>query len=277
MNKFFAAALASVFSLGILASSSSALAADGAIPQTIKFGFCPGPYREMVEKFIAPQLEEKGYKVEYHDFTDYVTPDSALESKDIDANLMQHQTYLSTIVKDQGLHLTSVINVPTLGLGVFSVKYKSLKDFPEGARIGIPTDAVNLARALRIASENGLIKLGSNDEKSEIKASVNDITENPRKLEFVPIEAAQISRSLDSLDAGFVPGNYAVAAKLDYSKALAVEKVQENIKNVVAVREEDKDTLGKLLRDIVTSKKFKESLEADHYWDSFTRPEWWNK
>jgi D-methionine transport system substrate-binding protein len=277
MNKFVSSALASVLSLGILAFAPSASAADGAIPETIRFGFCPGPYREMVEKFIAPQLEKKGYKVEYHDFTDYVTPDSALESKDIDANLMQHQSYLTNIVKDQGLHITAVTNVPTLGLGVFSDKYKSLKDLPEGAKIGIPTDAVNLARALRIAAENGLVKLGGNDEKSEIKASVADITENPKKLEFIPIEAAQISRSLDSLDAGFVPGNYAVAAKLDYSKALAVEKVQENIKNVVAVREEDKDTLGALLKGIVESKEFKDALEADHYWDSFTRPAWWNK
>ncbi len=277
MNKLFSIALASVFSLGILALPPASSAAGGRILETIKFGFCPGPYREMVEKFIAPKLEKQGYKVEYHDFTDYVTPDSALESKDIDANLMQHQTYLSTIVKDQGLHLTSVINVPTLGLGVFSDKYKSLDELPEGAKIGIPTDAVNLARALRIASENGLVKLGGNDEKSEIKASVADITENPRKLEFIPIEAAQISRSLDSLDAGFVPGNYAVAAKLDYSKALAVEKVQENIKNVIAVRDEDKDDLGALLKEIVTSKDFKEELEADHYWDSFTRPEWWGK
>ncbi|MGN0908206.1 MAG: MetQ/NlpA family ABC transporter substrate-binding protein [Succinivibrio sp.] len=275
MNKLVSAALASVFSLGIIAGAPSA-GAEG-IPETIRFGFCPGPYHEMVEKFIAPQLEKKGYKVEYLDFTDYVTPDSALESKDIDANLMQHQTYLSTIVKDQGLHLTSVVNVPTLGLGVFSDKYKTLDELPEGAKIGIPTDAVNLARALRIASENGLVKLGGNDEKSEVKASVADITDNPKKLEFIPIEAAQISRSLDSLDAGFVPGNYAVAAKLDYSKALAVEKVQENIKNVIAVRDEDKDTLGALLRDIVKSKEFKEALEADHYWDSFTRPEWWNK
>ena len=277
MKKLVSIALASVFSLGVLALPPASSAAGGHIPETIKFGFCPGPYREMVEKFIAPQLERKGYKVEYHDFTDYVTPDSALESKDIDANLMQHQTYLSTIVKDQGLHLASVINVPTLGLGVFSDKYKSLDELPEGARIGIPTDAVNLARALRIASENGLVKLGANDEKSEIKASVADIAENPRKLEFIPIEAAQISRSLDSLDAGFVPGNYAVAAKLDYSKALAVEKVRENIKNVVAVRDEDKDDLGALLKGIVTSKEFKEGLEADHYWDSFTRPEWWSK
>lgn len=271
--KTFVTAAASA--LLIAFSSFGAASADDAIPTTLKVGTCPGPYRGMIETFIEPKLKAQGYTLEYVDFIDYVQPDAALDSGDIDVNLMQHQSYLDAIVANQGLKLTAVINVPTLGLGVFSEKYKTLAELPEGAQIGIPTDAVNLARALRIAKENGLI--GLSEAKDEQKAAIADITDNPKHFEFVPIEAAQISRSLDSLDAGFVPGNYAVAAKLDYSKALAVEDVLENIKNVIAVKIKDKDTIGKLFKDVVESPEFKAELEANHYYDGFSRPAWWNK
>ncbi|MDY6322769.1 MAG: MetQ/NlpA family ABC transporter substrate-binding protein [Succinivibrio sp.] len=277
MKKFALTTAVLSLAAGLFLGTPAASAADSAIPQTIKFGFAPGPYRGIVEKFVEPQLKEQGYKIEYVDFTDWVTPDSALESGDVDANLFQHSTYLANIVKDQGLHLTPVVGVPTLGIGVFSVKHKTLDELPEGATILIPTDAVNLARALRIAQEVGLIKLNNTSETSEIKASIGDITENPRKLDFVPVDAAQITRSLDSADAGFVPGNFAEAAKLDYSKALAVESVQQNIINVIAVREGDKDTIGKLLKDAVQSDYFRQHLNADHYYDSFTRPQWWSE
>lgn len=274
MNKLVFASLLTAVSITF--ASSVALASESGEQKILKFGFAPGPYKEMVQKFFQKGLEKKGYKVEYVDFTDYVTPDSALESKDIDANLFQHQSYLTTIVKDQGLHLVSVINVPTLGVGVFSDKHKNLNELPNGGRIGIPTDAVNLARALRIASENGLIKLvAGRDEKSEIKASVADISENPKELEFVTIDAAQLPHSLDSLDAAIIPGNYAYAAKLDFGKALALEKIQENINNVIAVRVEDKDTLGADLRDVVRSPETKAALDSDPDFASFSRPAWW--
>lgn len=243
--------------------------------QVLKAGVCPGPYRSMIEKFIKPKLESQGYKVEVVEFTDYVQPDAALDSGDIQFNLFQHQSYFDNIVKDQNLKLTSIINIPTLGLGLFSDKYKSLEEIPEGAKAAIPADAVNLARALRIASEVGLITLKT--VNNEQKASIADIGENPKHIEFIPMEAAQISRSLDSVDLGFVPGNYAYAAKLDYSKALGVENVRENIKNIIAVRTADKDGLGKKLYDIVASETFVKELEADHDFDSFTRPQWWDK
>ncbi len=102
---------------------------------------------------VKPILEAKGYKIEFVEFTDYVQPDAALDSGDIDVNLMQHKKYLDGIVENQGLKLKDVINVPTLGLGVFSDKYKSFDEVPEGAQLGIPTDAVNLSRALGIARD----------------------------------------------------------------------------------------------------------------------------
>ncbi|MGN0915109.1 MAG: MetQ/NlpA family ABC transporter substrate-binding protein [Succinivibrio sp.] len=246
---------------------------SSSIPSTIKVGVVPGPYRGMIDKHIRPIIEKQGYKIQFVEFTDYVQPDAALDSGDIDVNLMQHQKYLDGIVENQGLKLVGVVNVPTLGLGVFSDKYSSFDEVPEGAQIGIPTDAVNLSRALGIARDLGIITLKT--ENSEQKASIADIKDNPKKFRFVPMEAAQISRSLDSIDVGFIPGNYAYAAGLDYSKALGVEKVSEPIKNVVAVATKNKETLGKLFEDAVHSDDFVKSIEGDKEFDAFTRPAWW--
>ena len=245
---------------------------DG-VPAHIKVGVVPGPYRGMIDKHIKPILEKKGFTIEFVEFTDYVQPDAALDSGDIDVNLMQHQKYLDGMVENQGLKLVGVVNVPTLGLGVFSDKYKTFDEVPEGSQIGIPTDAVNLSRALKIAQTLGLITLKT--ENSEQKASIADIDSNPKNFKFVPMEAAQISRSLDSIEVGFIPGNYAYASGMDYSKALGVEAVSEPIKNVVAVAKSNENTIGKLFKDAFTSEEFVSSIEADSEFNAFTRPAWW--
>lgn len=268
--------LVSSLSLAVVScgdDKKSASVDENGIPSVIKVGVVPGPYRGMIDKHIRPIIEAKGYKIEFVEFTDYVQPDAALDAGDIDVNLMQHQRYLDSIVQNQGLKLTSVINVPTLGLGVFSDQYKSFDELPENSKIGIPTDAVNLSRALGIAKKLGIITL--KDEKSEQKASIADIDENKKNYVFVPMEAAQISRSLDSIAAGFIPGNYAYASNLDYSKALGVEDVSEPIKNVVAVAKKNENTIGKLFKDAVTSDEFVKSIENDKNFDAFTRPQWW--
>ncbi len=279
--KFSRILTTSLVSLALLAQFGCDIGDSQKVAQTqantqevIKAGVCPGPYRSLIEKFIKPELLERGYKVEVVEFTDYIQPNSALDGGDIQFNLMQHQTYLDNIVKEQGLKIKAVINVPTLGLGIFSDKYKSLDAVQDGAKVGVPNDAVNLARALRIASEFKLITLKTLNK--EQKASIADIGENPLHLEFIPMEAAQISRSLDSLDLGFVPGNYAYASGLDYSKSLGVESVQEDIKNVLAVKS-DEEKLDKVLLEIVKSEDFKKALNADKDFDAFSRPQWWNK
>lgn len=251
----------------------------------LRVGISPGPFGRMIEQAIAPTLKEQGYTVEIVEFTDYVQPNLALESGDLNANLMQHTAYLNNLVATQGIKIEAVTTVPTLGMGVFSAKVAALPGADgyddkqakalEGGTVGLPNDAVNLARALRLCSNLGLItvKEGIVDEN---KISTADIAENPHNLNFVPMEAAQLSRSLDSLTLAFIPGNYAYAASLDYSKALGVEQVAENIKNVVAVRQGDQK-LHDLFFQAVRSPKFKELLEADKVFDNFTRPQWWSE
>jgi D-methionine transport system substrate-binding protein len=204
-----------------------------------------------------------------------VQPDSALDSGDIDANLFQHQDYLNGIVKNQGLKLSSVVNFPTLGIFVFSDRYKTLDDIPEGAQVGIPNDAVNLARALRVARDLKVITLKA--DKNEQKASVADIDENPKHIVFVPMEAAQLPRSLDSIAAAFVPGNYAYAAKLDFEKALSAEDVKEPIKLVIAVQNHRVEGVGKFLKEAVLDPEFVKGVDSDAVFKNFAKPAWWPK
>ena len=276
LNKFtkFALIASAVLALnGCGDEKNNEKALINGVPQTIKVGVVPGPYRGMIDKHIKPILAKKGYSIEFVEFTDYVQPDAALDAGDIDVNLMQHKKYLDGIVENQGLKLVSVVNVPTLGLGVFSDKFKSFDEVPNGSQIGIPTDAVNLSRALTIAQALGIITLKT--ENSDQKASIADIAVNEKEYKFVPMEAAQISRSLDSIQVGFIPGNYAYASGMDYSKALGVEQVSEPIKNVIAVNVKDEQTVGKLFKEAVESDEFVQAIENDKDFDAFTRPAWW--
>ena len=229
----------------------------------------------MLDLYLKPVVQKKGHDLKFVEFTDWVQPDSALASGDIDANVFQHQSYLNGIVENQGLKLSSVVNVPTLGIFAFSDKYKSFDEVQDGATVGIPNDPVNLARALRVARDLKVIGLDPN--KDEQKASLADIKDNPKHLKFTVMEAAQLPRSLDSIDLAFVPGNYAYAAKLDFTKALGAEDVKEPIKLVVAVQDSKVDTIGKFLKEAVLDPDFAKGVDQDKVFSQFAKPNWWPK
>lgn len=241
--------------------------------KNIVIGVCPGPYGDMVKEVLAPALKSKGYTVTTKEFSDYIQPNKALDNGEIDANLFQHSEYLKKFSSDNNLKLSAVKVVPTLGMGLFSKNLTSLDQLKDGAKIAIPNDASNLARALKLLKANGVIKL--KDNVDETKATEKDVAENPKNIKFTPIEGAQLARSIDSVDVVAIPGNFAFASKFDYSKALAVEALTENYKNVIAVRTEDLDKqLGKDLKEAVESKEFKDAIENGQFKD-FTKPDWW--
>ena len=276
--KSFLVPLVSVLALSVSACGEDKASQDAqaqAVPHSIKVGVVPGPYREMLDLYLKPVVQKKGHDLEFVEFTDWVQPDSALASGDIDANVFQHQSYLNGIVENQGLKLSSVVNVPTLGIFAFSDKYKSFDEVQDGATVGIPNDPVNLARALRVARDLKVIGLDPN--KDEQKASLADIKDNPKNIKFTVMEAAQLPRSLDSIDLAFVPGNYAYAAKLDFTKALGAEDVKEPIKLVVAVQDSKVDTIGKFLKEAVLDPDFAKGVDQDKVFSQFAKPNWWPK
>ncbi|AHV96828.1 MetQ/NlpA family ABC transporter substrate-binding protein [Paenibacillus sabinae] len=269
----------SLMGLLLAACGGNEKAADeGAASETkkdIKIGVAPGPYGDMITKAIAPYMEKQGYKIEVVQFSDYVQPDQALGSGEIDANLMQHTVYLNKFAADNKLDIGKVISVPTAGMGVYSNTVKNLSDLPDGSKVAIAVDASNLARSLRFLKALGLIDLKADIDAT--KATVHDVSDNPHKLEFVTMDAAQISRSLDSVAIGLIPGNFAIAAKLDLANAIAVEKLTEDYKNVVAVRTADIDgQLGKDLKAAVESEEFHQAIEdANGIFKAFDKPEWY--
>lgn len=240
----------------------------------ISFGIAPGPYGDLINQAIKPGLEEKGYTVSLVQFQDYVQPDLALSNKETSANLFQHEPYLTQFSKDHKLNLSSVISVPTAGLGIYSHKIKSLSELKKGDEVTIANDPTNLARALRFLQKVGLIKINPNIDAA--KASEKDITENPIGLVITPLDAAQIPRTLDTVAIAVINGNYAIAAGIKLSSAIVLEKLDDNLKIVVAVRSDDQNQqFVKDIKEVVESEGFHKAIENSDLFSSFQKPDWY--
>ncbi|WP_246048551.1 MetQ/NlpA family ABC transporter substrate-binding protein [Leptospira sarikeiensis] len=242
--------------------------------KNLKIGICPGPYGDLLKKGVFPELEKKGYKIEIVQFSDYIQPNLALASGDIDANLFQHVPYLKKFTADKNLKLSAIVNVPTAPMSVFAGKTKDPKAIKEKASIALPNDPTNLLRALKLFQELGFIKV--NPEALPTKASISDIVENKKQIQFLPLEAAQLPRSLESTDFSAINGNFAIASGLDLTKAVILEKLAEEHKNIIVVREEEKDSVfAKDIVEAVHSSNFETVVDTD--FKGFQKPEWFGK
>ena len=227
-------AVAAVLAAATLSRNSSASNESlNASKGKITVGVCPGPYGDMVEKVIGPLLKDDGFELKTKLFNDYVQPDKALASGSIQANLMQHINYLNKFAKDNNLDLISLGQVPTLGLGIYSKKFKSIKDIKDGSTVSIAADGSNLACSLGVLEQQGLVTLKG--DIGSTKASVNDIKDNPKNLKIKTLDAAQLARSVDTVDVALVPGNFAWTAGLKPSEALATEQQDEGVINMFVV------------------------------------------
>lgn len=238
---------------------------------SVKLGGSAGPYSDMLKKAIKPALEEKGYKVEIVEFSDYIQPNIALDNGDIDANLFQHSIYIKNFSKENDMELTGLITVPTAPMGIYSNKYKSIEEVKDGATIAIPNDPVNAARTFLILQDHKLIELDSNAEP--LTVSEKDIKTNAKNLVFQPIEAGQLPRSVDGADLAAVPGNFALAADMKLRDALILENMPDLYRNLVAVTTANKDSqLAKDLVEIVEAPEFEGIIDSE--FEGFGKPEW---
>ena len=233
MNKRFL--LQTALALAAAATVSvPALAQD----KPLKIGVTGGPHAQIFEQ-VKKLAEKDGLKIQIVEFSDYVQPNAALAAGDLDANSYQHKPYLDAQVKDRGYKIVSVANTVNFPIGIYSKKVKDLKDLKEGARVGIPNDPTNGGRVLLVFQDKGLIKL---KPEAGLKATPLDIVENPKKVKFVEVDAAQLPRTLDDLDAAAINTNYALPAGLNPGKdAISQENAKSPYVNLLAVREQDKD------------------------------------
>lgn len=223
---------------GAAALLSTAVFALPASAEAIKVGVSAGPHAQILEQ-VKGIAAKQGLDIEILEFTDYVIPNQALSQGDLQANSFQHQPYLDNQVKDRGYELVSVGKTVVFPMGIYSKKVKSLDEVKDGARIAVPNDPTNGGRALLLLQAKGLITLR---DGAGLKASPVDITANPKKLQIVELDAAQLPRSLDDVDAAAVNTNYALEAGLNpNTDTIARENSESPYANVIAVRTVDKD------------------------------------
>lgn len=274
MKKLIAIVLTLVLALSFAACAQPAAApAETAAPETtesaapaelvkVKVGASVTPHAEILNA-VKDELKAAGYDLEVVEFTDYVLPNTALEQGDLDANYFQHTPYLENFNEENGTHLVAVGKIHYEPFGIYAGKTSDLSAIPEGGSIAIPNDGTNEARALLLLEAQGLIKL---KEGITFTATVLDIAENPKNLSIKEIEAAQLARSLQDVDAAVINGNYAIQAGLKVKDALAIEDkdsiAADTYANVLVVKEghENDEATKALLAALQsdTAKKFME-------------------
>lgn len=274
MKKLIAIVLTLVLALSFAACAQpEAAPAETTAPETtesaapselvkVKVGASVTPHAEILNA-VKDELKAAGYDLEVVEFTDYVLPNTALEQGDLDANYFQHTPYLENFNEENGTHLVAVGKIHYEPFGIYAGKTSDLSSIPEGGSIAIPNDGTNEARALLLLEAQGLIKL---KEGITFTATVLDIAENPKNLSIKEIEAAQLARSLQDVDAAVINGNYAIQAGLKVKDALAIEDkdsiAADTYANVLVVKEghENDDATKALLAALQsdTARKFME-------------------
>lgn len=234
---------------------------------TITVAASPTPHAEILNDVVAPLLAKEGIELKVIEFNDYVQPNTATENKEVDANFFQHQPYLDSFNEENGTHLASVVAVHYEPFGLYAGKTASLADLPDGATVAIPNDTTNEARALLLLEQEGLIEVS---DSAGITATPNDVVSNPKNLQFVELEAAQIPRSLQDVNIAAINANYAVEAGLTPSKdALALEDASgsaaKTYANVLVTKEccTNSESIQKLAAAL-TSQEVKDYIET-HY------------
>ncbi|MGY1581723.1 MetQ/NlpA family ABC transporter substrate-binding protein [Streptomyces sp. MN13] len=224
------------------------------------------PQAEILNYIKDNLAEKQGLELEVKEFTDYVTPNTAVDQGEADANYFQHQPYLDDFNKKNGTDIVAVpgATVHLEPLGVYSQGVKKLADLEKGATVAVPNDTTNEARALKLLEANGVIKLKAG---VGYEATPKDIESNPKNLEFKELEAAQLPRSLGDVDAAVINGNYALEADLSPAKdAIAAESPKDNpYGNFLAVKKgnEDDPRVQKLAK-LLTSPEVKKFIDDEY-------------
>ena len=186
----------------------------------ITVGASPTPHAEILSGPVKEILTEQGYELVVTEFTDYILPNTATEQGEVDANYFQHEPYLKSFNEENGTHLVPVCAVHYEPFGIYPGNVATLEEVSDGAKVAVPNDTTNEARALLLLEQEGLLKL---KDGAGVTATTNDIAENPKNLEFVELEAANIPNALPDVAIACINGNYALDAGYTVEDALAIE------------------------------------------------------
>jgi D-methionine transport system substrate-binding protein len=229
----------------------------------IKYSKSQGPYTGLFEEAIKPILEAEGYTVTGLDFSELLLADVALNDGEVDFNVEQHTAYAENFNEAQGGDLVPISPIPTVPAGIFSATNTSVDDIKDGAKVAVPNDAANTARAYALLQKAGWITLDSSKDLSAVTQA--DIVENPYNIEFTEMQSINIPAVLDDFDFAVITGSIVYNAGLDASTALLQEDILDHLLLQVVVKEENKD--AQWAQDIVAayhSQEFKDYLDANN-------------
>lgn len=239
-KRIILAGAAAVLAVGLTACGGEEKKADD---KTITVAASPTPHAEILEE-AKGLLKEKGYTLEIKEFDDYPQQNVVVDEGEFDANYFQHQPYLDNFNEEKGSDLVSAAKIHYEPLGIYPGASEDPEKIKDGAKIAVPNDATNEARALLLLEENGIITL---KEDAGLNATKKDVEENPHNVEIVELDAAQIARVVDELDFVVLNGNYALDAGFNVqTDAIAKEEADseaaQTYANIIAVKKENKDS-----------------------------------
>ncbi|KEQ00827.1 MetQ/NlpA family ABC transporter substrate-binding protein [Snodgrassella alvi] len=262
MNKIIYFVLFCLVTTGLIACSKTQQ--DSTAASTTKkelvFGASAMPYSTVFEQGIKPILEKQGYAIKTMNFSTLEVNNQSVNNGQVDFNLDQHTAYLNVFNREKGTHLYPLVHIPTIPAAIYSDKYTSFQQAPNGATVLIPSDPANTSRALRILTDNHFIQLKSGT--NPILATSRDIVSNPKQLKIKEMDSVMIPRTLGEVDFGFASGGIAYQSKLDPKKAVLREKVIPEMEMVVTINEKNKDTQwAKDLKAAYQSPEFKQFMQ----------------
>ena len=239
-----------------LVLSLAACGGNSADDKGIKVGASPAPHAEILE-VAAEILKEEGYTLEIVTFDDYILPNKSLDAGELDANYFQHVTYMNNFNEEFGIHMVNAAGIHYEPFGIYAGKAAALADLQDVAKIAVPNDATNEARALLLLEQEGLITL---KEDAGLTATKVDIAENPHNFDIVETKAELLPNVLQDVDVAVINGNFAINAGLKVKDALAVEAADgaaaEAYVNVIAVNEgnEESEKIQALVKALKSDK-----------------------
>ena len=233
--------------------------------RTIKVGANITPHSEILE-VVKPILAEQGITLEIVKLEDSITPNTGVIEGSLDANYFQHVPYLEQFNEENGSDLVSIGAIHYEPFGVYAGRTKDLKDLPDGALVAVPNNVTNEARALLLLAQEGLITL---KEDAGIEATIGDIVDNPKNIEFKELAPEQLASALPDVDVAVINGNYAIEGGLHVSQALAVEAndglAAQTYGNIIATSpDKAEDAALKALVEALKGKEVKDFIEGKY-------------
>ena len=233
---------------------------------TLTVGATPNPHAEILAQ-VKDDLAAEGIDLVVKEYSDYVVPNTAVEEGDLDANYFQHTPYMEKFNEENGTHLVSVGKIHYEPMGIYPGLTKTLEELPDGATIAVPNDATNEARALQLLAAQGLIEL---KEDAGLNATPNDITSNPKNLQFKELEAAMLPQTASEVDLSVINSNFAMEGGMNTATdSLASEdadsEAAQTFANIIAVKEgHENDPAIQALVKALQSDKVKEYIEKTY-------------